>query len=269
MRRSLFLAPALVVTLVACGGPSGEPAGTTGSDPGVKTLNDGITLTASSPQRVTGVYADNAGDTIQFDLAKVNDDVYLDVTGNGGRPILHIETNGDEYDFRYMGGGLTMRTTKAFVAQVRSETASQPSAISTDGFAFSGDMSVIDEMMKLPEIAQLPKLSYALGLRGITGSDYPASLALHKIAQQSAQTLHVDVQRKIEVPASTEQAYCTAYPNRSNDCYGMCGPGCSCWSWVCGDCCYHWGCAVHDSWCRKGEWWWCDDITAVVALFGC
>jgi hypothetical protein len=26
----------------------------------------------------------------------------------------------------------------------------------------------------------------------------------------------------------------------------MCGAGCSCWSWVCGDCCYHDFCAVHD-----------------------
>jgi hypothetical protein len=49
----------------------------------------------------------------------------------------------------------------------------------------------------------------------------------------------------------------------------MCGPDCSCWSWVCGDCCYHYGCAVHDDWCRDGEWYYCYDITAVIALFGC
>jgi hypothetical protein len=49
----------------------------------------------------------------------------------------------------------------------------------------------------------------------------------------------------------------------------MCGPGCSCWSWVCGDCCYHYGCARHDSWCRNGQWYYCYNITAVIALFGC
>ena len=41
------------------------------------------------------------------------------------------------------------------------------------------------------------------------------------------------------------------------------------WSWVCGDCCYHGGCAQHDSWCRQGQWYYCYNITAVIALFGC
>jgi hypothetical protein len=49
----------------------------------------------------------------------------------------------------------------------------------------------------------------------------------------------------------------------------MCGNGCSCWSWVCGDCCYHGGCARHDDWCRQGQWYYCYNITAVIALFGC
>jgi hypothetical protein len=271
MRRSLLLvAPALALVLVACGdnGPNGEPAGSTGSDPGLKTANDGITLTASTPEHVAGVYADTAGDTIKFDLAKVNDDLYVDVTGNAGRPILHIETTGDAYDFSYMGGGLTMHTTKEFVAQQRATAQSQPAGVSTQGFVFSGDTHVLDDMTKLPEVAQLPTLSRALGVRGITGSDYPASLALHKIAQQSAQSLHVNV-AKVDTPTSLDKAYCDAYPNQGNDCFGMCGPGCDCWSWVCGDCCYHWGCAVHDDWCMDGEWWWCYNITAVIALFGC
>jgi hypothetical protein len=41
---------------------------------------------------------------------------------------------------------------------------------------------------------------------------------------------------------------CEAYPNKDNDCFGMCGPGCGeCWTLICGDCCYHEFCAVHDS----------------------
>lgn len=53
---------------------------------------------------------------------------------------------------------------------------------------------------------------------------------------------------------TTCQWDCERYPNRDNGCYGMCGPGCECWSAICLDCCYHPGCAIHDSWCRK-----CDD----------
>jgi hypothetical protein len=268
-RSRLILGSALALAMVACGnsGPSSEPTGSTTSGPGVNTLNDGITLSTSTPQRIAGMYTDGAGDTLKFDLAKVNDDVYVDLTGNGGRPILHIETNADDYNFTYMSGGLTLHTTKQFVAQVHAETQTTPSSVSTSGFAWSGDMHVLDDMLALPEIKQLPTLSRALGARGITGMDYPAVLALHKVAQQAATAFSVNVpQLNISQP---QKAYCDAYPNTSNNCYGMCGPGCSCWSWVCGDCCYHWGCAVHDDWCRDGEWWFCYDITAVIAIFGC
>ncbi|XP_031567785.1 uncharacterized protein LOC116302592 [Actinia tenebrosa] len=42
-------------------------------------------------------------------------------------------------------------------------------------------------------------------------------------------------------------------PN-NDDCYGMCGRKCNCWSSVCGDCCYHQGCAEHDYCCGKNFW---------------
>jgi hypothetical protein len=57
-----------------------------------------------------------------------------------------------------------------------------------------------------------------------------------------------------------------------NQCYGMCGSECSCWSWVCGDCNYHSGCAAHDDWCRSCSWYapWncalCYSPTALVGL---
>ena len=36
-----------------------------------------------------------------------------------------------------------------------------------------------------------------------------------------------------------------------NDCLGMCGRKCSCWWWVCGDCCFHQGCYEHDLCCGR------------------
>jgi hypothetical protein len=39
---------------------------------------------------------------------------------------------------------------------------------------------------------------------------------------------------------------CMEYPNREDDCFGMCGIGCECWTWVCGDCCLHSICVEHD-----------------------
>ena len=52
---------------------------------------------------------------------------------------------------------------------------------------------------------------------------------------------------------STERPQCqglSGNPN-NNDCLGMCGKGCTCWSWVCDDCCFHQGCYEHDKCCEK------------------
>jgi len=45
---------------------------------------------------------------------------------------------------------------------------------------------------------------------------------------------------------------CSLASDPGNDnCQGMCGKGCSCWSFVCGDCCFHRGCYEHDKCCEK------------------
>jgi hypothetical protein len=50
------------------------------------------------------------------------------------------------------------------------------------------------------------------------------------------------------------ESYVCKEPDRSKDCFGMCGPGCgTCWEWVCGDCCYHDFCAAHDAQLRACE----------------
>jgi hypothetical protein len=266
MGRSWLLVPAFALMLVGCStGPSGGDGQVSSTAAPAPDPGDGVTLTSVTPERVTGTFVSGSS-TIQFDLAKVGDDLFADVRGNGGRPIIHIQTTSDSYDFTYMGGGLTLHTTKQYVAQARTQAQANPAGVSTSGFAFTGDMHVLDQMLALPEVSLFPQASRALGARGITGSDYPASLVLHKVARQAADSLGIKLQ-PLQQPGTN--GYCASYPNAGDECYGMCGPGCSCWSWVCGDCCYHYGCAVHDSWCRSGEWWWCYDITAVIALFGC
>jgi hypothetical protein len=260
MKRSQILAAALATVMVGCSNQ--EPAAQTGA-----AAQDGLTLTTTSTTRVAGSYTDEAGRTLRFDTARVGDDLFLDLTTGGGKQLIHIETVGDSYQFSYMGGKLTMNTTKQFVAAQRATAQNAPDAVSTDGFQFQGDTSALDEMMQIPEVAALPHLSRALGARGYTGNTFPASLALHKIARQSAEGLGIQVEPV--APAASAEGYCQAYPNQGDDCYGMCGSGCSCWSWVCGDCCYHYGCAVHDSWCRNGQWYYCYNVTAVIALFGC
>ena len=55
------------------------------------------------------------------------------------------------------------------------------------------------------------------------------------------------------ITCSAGDGYCPAsrcpYSRGDNDCFGMCGYGCSCWSWLCGDCCVHRYCLTHDKCC--------------------
>lgn len=259
MRQPQVLVSALVLTLAACS------AGTK-NDPVPSVSNEGLSLTASTKERLAGSFKDAAGTTVLFDAARVNEDVFLDVKNATGLQIIHLETTAKTYEFSYMNGQLRMHADKAWVAAQRAATEQAPPATSTEGFVWEGDMNALDQMMQLPEVALLPHLSRALGADGFTGSEFPASLALHQIARQSAEGLGIQVQ---PIEAQAANGYCTAYPNQNNGCYGMCGPGCTCWSWVCGDCCYHNGCARHDDWCRQGQWYYCYNITAVIALFGC
>ena len=50
---------------------------------------------------------------------------------------------------------------------------------------------------------------------------------------------------------SNSGAYCGTCAIGSN-CLGLCGPGCTCWLYVCGDCCYNSGCYIHDVYSCSG-----------------
>jgi hypothetical protein len=226
---------------------------------------DGVSLTTATPERLTGSYLDPSGVGIRFDSARVGDTLYLDLTTRAGVQLVHAETVGDTYVFSYLGGRLTLTIDKSWVAAVQAEEPDGPASQDESAMHWNGDMNVLDEMLSVPEVKLLPWMSRALGAEGFTGSAFPASLALHKMARQSADAL--DIQLPQLETAASDNAYCSR-PS-ANECYGMCGNGCSCWSWVCGDCCYHGGCAKHDSWCRAGKWYYCYNISAVVALFGC
>ncbi len=256
----IIVAFASVLAIAACQTASEPPA----APPPL--TQDGVTLRVRTPERIAGSYVDPAGLVIDFDSARAGDDLYMHVA-TAGHVLLDAQTTSTSYVFKYLDGRLTLEVDKGWVAQVRAEPDGGPASQDDSQMHWTGDMNVLDEMLSVPEVASLPLLSRTLGSMGITGSAFPASLALHKVARQSADALSINVE-PLAVTSDTA-SFCTAYPNAGNDCYGMCGPGCSCWSWVCGDCCYHSGCAKHDDWCRQGKWYYCYNITAVIALFGC
>ena len=256
----LFALVIAALFVVGCDVAAPEP-----TPPPTSTEADGLTLRVSSPERIAGTYIDPATNVgVVFESARAGDTLYLHIAGIDGKVLVHAETVGDDYVFSYMDGRLTLSVAKAWVEQVKAEGEDGPAAADESAARWAGDRNVLDEMLQLAEIQTLPWLSRALGVAGITGATHPASLAMHKPARQSAKALDIDG-APLQVAAENSQcARATA-----NGCYGMCGNGCNCWSWVCGDCCYHGGCAKHDSWCRNGQWYYCYNITAVIALFGC
>ena len=119
-----------------------------------------------------------------------------------------------------------------------------------------------------PEIELLHDAAIAMGQRGITGRDYPSTLPLYMTAMQfssnpstTATTNNLDQRDADEIikpdlfvtrmKRSSQTCLTKCPPCKSKECLGMCGRGCTCWSWACGNCCYHTGCYYHDLCCRE------------------
>ena len=126
------------------------------------------------------------------------------------------------------------------------------------------------------EIELITEAAWTLGKLGINGNENPAAMPFYTLArrlQQYRDTLLSPADDTEMSPASDRQkrwqpalSYVTVErrssncvggtaPSTSNNCLGMCGYGCSCWSWVCGDCCVHQGCLDHDNCCRDHGFW--------------
>ena len=84
-----------------------------------------------------------------------------------------------------------------------------------------------------------------------TEYEYENELEQAERQQRSRQQRSVSRERRwwksLFSPSSKDD--CT--PNRDTNCLGMCGRRCSCWSFVCGDCCCHQGCYEHNLCCTN------------------
>ena len=90
---------------------------------------------------------------------------------------------------------------------------------------------------------------------GLTGLDYPSLLPLYlmamKLEQISDNTNNQWWRKKKKLYPSNLKCLKTCKPCTSYNCLGLCGRKCSCWRWVCGDCCYHYICFNHDLDCTN------------------
>ena len=122
------------------------------------------------------------------------------------------------------------------------------------------------------EAVLIIEAAQALGDRGIMGMDYPSVMSFYQFALRLANIREISSateykagdsiasdsrgyqhRQRRAVRCSSNGATCQSdrcpFQQGSNDCFGMCGKRCSCWSFVCGDCCVHQYCLTHDQCC--------------------
>ena len=114
---------------------------------------------------------------------------------------------------------------------------------------------VLDHLLGIEEVKLLEAASRAVGDRGGTGNDAPAVLPFHMFALKVTRLIENDDDDQAFIlrdkRSRVEKAVtgCKRYLNYPN-CRGLCGRKCSCWWWVCFDCCYNRGCYYHDLCCE-------------------
>ena len=106
-------------------------------------------------------------------------------------------------------------------------------------------------VLSFPEAALLQNAAATLGGTGVTGLNYPSVLPFYMAALQLNQLQGGNITGSSLLHVTDDNGCLSECPPCPyQDCLGLCGYGCNCWKWVCGDCCYHLGCYEHDICCR-------------------
>ena len=148
-----------------------------------------------------------------------------------------------------------------------------------DIFSQTGDLedpeaalrASFDAVAEQPAIRLLEPAAQALGEDlGIIGKDEPSIMAFYATAMKLTETYDKNrremvtmarapnpwemyISRRVNIQAYPDCDLTTCPPCQDDQCIGLCGKGCDCWSWVCGDCCFHEGCKDHDLCCS--DWY--------------
>jgi len=115
----------------------------------------------------------------------------------------------------------------------------------------------VQELLQMPEVYILEDASRAVAKKGVTGRNTPAAMPFFIFALKITRLLDSSLQpygyttnemRENALPRGKRYSSCYRWIY-DDECRGLCGRECSCWDWVCGDCCYHRGCYDHDICC--------------------
>jgi len=130
----------------------------------------------------------------------------------------------------------------------------------------------IKELLQMEEVYLLDDAAHAIGAKGVNGINTPAVLPFFLFALKITETLYSESQLHndtvAEIPEKPivrqKRGWGWGWGRRKNSCHryrdnyecrGLCGPRCTCWWFVCRNCCYNQGCYDHDICCEtKGNW---------------
>ena len=148
----------------------------------------------------------------------------------------------------------------------------------------------LESLTMSPQASLIIKAALALGDTGLTGADSQAAMKFYIIAlklQNARNSVHPvtnmpSYSSGSESPRQRRSQQCSSngetcpsgrcpIKRESNDCYGMCGLGCWCWRFVCGDCCIHSYCLTHDQCCAEAGYltWSCFQVGINVLYTPC
>ena len=133
--------------------------------------------------------------------------------------------------------------------------------------------NAVAKLMAHPKLRLINEAAFALG-HHIHGTDNPAAMAyyatalrLSRISEESARIMEdisfeqtryrrwglgwlIDTLNPSKEHCSNSDSECPKGECPEGEkCRGLCGPKCTCWYFICGDCCWNLGCYEHDRIC--------------------
>ncbi|HEY9422120.1 MAG TPA: hypothetical protein VIW92_11955 [Thermoanaerobaculia bacterium] len=206
-----------------------------------------LELTASTPEHVAGTFS-RGGTLVRFNAQRTAERGVLELRNAAGHVLVQGTIDKQSFSMSLLDGRLN----------AKGPTPRDPKTLPP--LETSGDPKALAEFKETAEYRLMPYLSRALGERGITGRSHPASLGLHLVGAASA-TAHkvrlppleakASAGARAEAPSPSHQCFDQQGDPCNDDCFGMCGADCNCWSWVCGDCCVNTNCLLHDTFCSQ------------------
>ena len=225
-------------------------------------LSHRLAIDTSGQNRLKGTYLTETGRYVTFDAEGDHRvDIWLD-----GRPLLHKQT-GNRNDE-------PMTVTVEHTTFVFSPNGSKVGVLRHGEWTGKEkDLKqywkrAMSEAREQGDYQLLEELSRALGEYGVRGHTSTSALSLFHLCRTILSAVEADTATKRD-PSPTKVRKrrgwwrgnsleldplppCKSLENNKDDeCMGMCGKACTCWSWVCGNCCFHRGCFDHDICCAE------------------